>query len=72
MFDYIFDLYQVVERFLGLTYNNYDDTCNDECYEYLESNKIILNTPIIEKPIVSPILVEPMFITSEHIFVAKY
>ena len=67
MFDYIFDLYQVVERFLGLAYDNYD-----ECYEYLESNKIILDTPIIEQPIVSPILVEPMFITSEHIFVAKY
>ena len=36
-----------------------------------EDNKIILSTPVLEKPIISPVIIEPM-ITSENTFVAKY
>ena len=63
MFDYITDLYKSLERFLGFE-DDYDKG-------YYEDNKIILSTPVLEKPIISPVIIEPM-ITSENTFVAKY
>jgi hypothetical protein len=71
MFYYIYSAYLSIERFLGFG----DDDCedySDDGYEYLEGNKIVLNTPIIEESIVSPVKIDPIFITSEHTFVAKY
>ncbi len=68
MFNYIFDLYQSLERFIGFENDDYaDEGYVDDGYEYWESNKIILTIPIV-----SPIIVEPMLITSENTFVAKY
>jgi hypothetical protein len=77
MFSYILDLFQSLERFLGFENDDYDydyvgEDYDDDGYEYCESNKIVLSTPIIEAPIVSPILVDATLITSEHTFVAKY
>ena len=62
MFDYIYSTYLSLERLLGFGY--YTD--------YIEDNKIIIDFPKNEIPIVSPIKVDPELIISEHNFVAKY
>jgi hypothetical protein len=78
MFSYILDLFQSLERFLGFENDDYDyvgEGYDDESYsgyEYCESNKIVLSTPIIEQPIISPILLDATLITSENTFIAKY
>jgi hypothetical protein len=80
MFRYILDLFQSLERFLGFENDDYDynyvgggyDDDGYSGYEYCESNKIVLSTPIIEQPIISPILLDTTLITSENTFVAKY
>ena len=73
MFNYILDLFQSLERFLGFGDDDYkDDGYADDAYEYWESNQIVLTVPITEQPIISPAIVEPMLITSENTFVAKY
>jgi hypothetical protein len=72
MFSYILNLFQSLERFLGFGNDYADADADDDAYEYWESNQIVLTVPITEQPIVSPTMVEPMLITSENTFVAKY